>query len=262
MTHPWDLETITYADVQDLRYEVAVLPIGATEPHGRHLPYGQDAFHTTAIADRACRQANEHGARTIRLPTIPYGVDTNQLGFPFAMNVHQRTLDLVVRDIAESLVHHRVPKLVILNGHGGNEFKSLVREQFGRPDIFVCCINWWMVASDVGETLFTHQDDHAGEMEASIALFLYPDLVHLERAGDGSTRRTDFEAMNRGWVQFSRPWHLLTKDSTSGDPRQATAEKGRRYVEASVERIAQFLTELSATPYDEYFPYGKEFRSA
>lgn len=259
MTYPWNLETITYADVKDVRYEVAVLPVGATEPHGKHLPYGQDGFHATAIADRACRMANERGAKAIRLPTVPYGVDTNQLGFPFAMNVHQRTLNLIVGDLLDSLVRHGVPKLVILNAHGGNEFKSFLREQFGRKEIFVCLINWWTVASDIGESLFTHPDDHAGEMEASIALHLYPELVHLDRAGDGSTRRTDFEAINRGWVHITRPWHLFTKDSTSGDPRQATAEKGKRYVEVTVERIAAFLVELSATPYDEHFPYGKEF---
>ena len=262
MIYPWDLPVTTFADVEHLRYEVAVLPIGATEPHGKHLPYGQDAFHTAAIAERACHLANERGAKTIRLPTIPYGVDTNQLGFPFAMNVHQRTLNSIVSDLMDSLVHHKVSKLVILNGHGGNEFKSFLREQFGRRDIFVCLINWWTVAGDIGAEVFTHQDDHAGEMEASVALYLYPELVHLERAGDGSTRQTDFEAMNRGWVQITRPWHLFTKDSTSGDPRQATREKGVRYVDTTVERIAQFLAELSATPYDEHFPYGKQFKSA
>jgi len=259
MIYPWNLETVTYADIEQLRYEVAVLPVGAIEPHGKHLPYGEDFFCATAIADRSCRSANEQGARTIRLPAIPYGVDSNLLAFPFAMNVRQSTLNRVAADVMDSLVHHGVHKLVIFNGHGGNEFKSFLREHYGRPDIFVCLINWWTVGGDVGRELFTHEDDHAGEMEASVSLHLFPDLVHLERAGDGSTRKTDFRAINEGWVQITRPWHLFTKDSNAGDARLATAEKGERYVRVSVERIAQFLVELSATPYDERFPYGTQF---
>jgi len=258
MAYPWNLETTTYGDVGPLRYEVALLPIGATEPHGKHLPYGEDFLCATAVAERACRLANEGGARTIRLPTVPYGVDTNQLAFPFAMNVHQSTLNRLVGDVMDSLVHHGIRKFVILNGHGGNEFKSFLREEYGRRDMFACLVNWWTVADDVGRTLFVNPDNHSGEMETSVALHLFGDLVHLERAGDGSTRRTMFAAIEEGWVQITRPWHLFTKDTGAGDPRQATAEKGDAYVRVTTERIASFLAELSAAPYDARFPYGAE----
>ncbi|HOT36053.1 MAG TPA: creatininase family protein [Candidatus Latescibacteria bacterium] len=259
MAHPPVLERCCYSDVQSLEYEVAVLPIGATEPHGKHLPYGQDFLSVKAIAEEACRRANDGGARTIALPTIPYGVDTNQLGFPFAMSLYQKTLNVIVDDLIESLVCHGVPKLVILNGHGGNEFKSYLREQCRNPRMFVCSINWWTVAEDAYKDIFTHRDDHSGEMETSVALHLMPELVHLERAGDGSTRETDFEGMNSGWVQIARPWHLFTKDSASGDPHLATAEKGVRYAEICISRIAGFLSQLSATPRDDRFPYSRAF---
>ncbi|OQB38025.1 MAG: Creatinine amidohydrolase [Candidatus Latescibacteria bacterium ADurb.Bin168] len=259
MAHPPVLERCCYSDVRSLEYEVAVLPIGATEPHGKHLPYGQDFLSVKAIAEEACRRANEGGARTIALPTIPYGVDTNQLGFPFAMSLYQKTLNLIVDDLIESLVCHGVPKLVILNGHGGNEFKSYLREQCRNPQMFVCSINWWTVGEDVYKDIFTHLDDHSGEMETSVALHLMTELVHLERAGDGSTRETDFEGMNSGWVQIARPWHLFTKDSASGDPHLANAEKGIRYAETCISRIADFLSQLSATPRNDRFPYSRAF---
>jgi len=252
---------MSYSDIKDLKYEVAVLPIGATEPHGMHLPFGQDALHSEQIAAMACERANENGAKTMLLPTIPYGVDTNQMAFPFAMNVHQSTLNTIVSDLLDTLLHHGIRKVVIVNGHGGNEFKGFLRDQFGKRDMFVCLTNWWTVASDLGAQLFENEDDHAGEMETSTALHLFPSLVHLDRASDGATRESDFEAINNGWVKITRPWHLLTKDSTSGDPRRATAEKGRRYVELTVERISDFLIKLSNTPYDSSVPYTKQVLS-
>lgn len=261
MSHPPVLEKTSYSDIESLKYEVAVLPIGATEPHGKHLPYGQDFLAVRAIAEQACHRANDRGSRSIALPTIPYGVDTNQFGFPFAMSLYQKTLNLIVDDLIESLVQHGVPKLVILNGHGGNEFKSYLREQYGNAAIFVCCISWWLVGDDVYSSIFTNREDHSGEMETSVALHLMPELVHLERAGDGSTRSTDFEGMNAGWVQIARPWHLFTKDSASGDPRLSTVEKGRAYSDVCISRISDFLVQLSATPLSAEFPYGRALSS-
>ena len=256
MAHPWKLEELSYSDIGSLQYEVALLPVGSTEPHGLHLPYGQDSFHTAEVADRVCRLANARGAKIIRLPVIPYGVETNQRSFPFALNVHQSTLNLVIRDLIDSLDHQGIRKVVILNGHGGNEFKSFLREQYGRREMFLSLVNWWTVAEDVGREVFSHPDDHAGEMETSVALYLFAKLVHLDRAGDGATAKTGFEAINEGWVQITRPWHLFTKDSTAGDPREATAAKGERYLEATIDRISGYLEKLSSTPYDEDLPYS------
>ena len=258
MKYPSTLETTSYADVKDLAYEVAVLPIGATEPHGMHLPYGVDSHTATQIADRACRLANGGGARTLRLPTIPYGVDTNQMAFPFAMNVHQSTLNILFADLLDSLEHHGVRKVVVVNGHGGNEFKAFLREEYGKREQFACLIDWWRVGMDAYDEFFERPDDHSGEMETSVSLHLFPERVDLDRAGDGATRETDFAAINDGWVQVTRPWHLLTQDSSAGDPRRATAEKGARYVELVLERIAGFLIELSGTPYSPDMPYSKQ----
>ena len=74
-------------------------------------------------------------------------------------------------------------------------------------------------------------------------------------ADDGKVAKTRFEAVNRGWVSITRPWHLLTTNSGSGYPHAATAEKGRRMMDAVVERLAPFLVELSAAKLDEKFPF-------
>ena len=252
---PWRLEEITLKMVRERDVQVAVLPIGATEPHNLHLPYGSDAFHGEAVADRCCETAWNLGAKVILLPTIPYGVDSNQLGFPMAMHVGQPVLDAMVTEIVNSLEHHGVLKLIILNAHGGNSFKPLLRELYGKTEVFCIAVDWWKVASDHFADIFEEVGDHADEMETSVNLALFGDLVHMEDADDGAVRPTRFEALNRGWAQITRPWHLLTTNAGVGNPHAATADKGTRVVEIVAERLGQFIKELSDAEMDETFPY-------
>lgn len=251
----WRLDELTYRVVRQRHYEVAVLPIGATEPHGLHIPYGSDAFHVTHVADRCCEAAQRQGANVLLLPTIPYGVDSNLLGFPMAIHVGQPVLDAVVRDIIRSLEHHGVRKVVLFNGHGGNSFKPLLRELYGKTRAWVGLVDWWTVFADRYDEIFEHRGDHADESETSIDLALFPELVHLEDADDGATRPSRFEAINRGWVQVTRPWHLVTTNAGVGDPRQASAQKGERAIQIVVERLSRFLCELSDAELDATFPY-------
>ena len=102
----WRLQEQTLDTTQKTKYTVAILPVGSTEAHGPHVPYGSDTFHSTAIADRVCSVAWEGGARVLLLPTIPYGVQGNTMGFPCTINVQQSVLDSVVTDILHSLEHH------------------------------------------------------------------------------------------------------------------------------------------------------------
>jgi creatinine amidohydrolase len=249
------LEELNLSEVRQRSYEVAVLPLGATEPHNLHLPYGNDFLTTRLVGERICAAAHQRGARVLLLPTIPFGVDTNLLEFPLTIHVGLQALFALISDVIRSLEHHGIRKLVLLNGHGGNEFKPLVREWYGKTAAFVCVVDWWKAGLDCSADIFSKVDDHAGEMETSVALALYPELVRLEQMADGATRVSQFEAVRRGWVQITRPWHLLTASSGSGDPRAATREKGERYLELVTQRLSQFLTELSAAPLDGVFPF-------
>ncbi|QEH37560.1 Creatinine amidohydrolase [Aquisphaera giovannonii] len=252
----WRLADVTYGQVRSgPPYQVAVLPLGATEPHNLHLPYGTDTFQVDEIGARACALATERGARVLLLPAIPYGTETNQMEFPLAMNLNPSTLCRVIADLVESLDHHGVPKLLLLNGHGGNDLKWVLRElhRTTRVKLFLC--NWYKVASDGYETIFEKKDDHAGEMETSMGLAHFPGLVDLDAADAGAVRPTRFEAVNRGWVEITRPWHLLTTNSGSGDPRAATAEKGEAVTRRVSERIGAFLAELASAPVDADFPF-------
>ncbi len=256
MTRPWKLATLNYNQVKtDGPFEVALLPMGATEPHNLHLPYGTDTFQVEVIADRACAAAAEAGARVVRLPAIPYGTETNQMKFPLAMNLNPSTLARVIADLVESLATHGIRKCVLLNGHGGNDLKWVLRELHCTTPVHLFLCNWYKVAADRHGEIFEDPGDHAGELETSMGLAHFSDYVALEQADPGQLAATRFEAVNRGWVEITRPWHLLTTNSGAGDPRPATAAKGEELTSIVVERLARFLTELSASPMNESFPY-------
>jgi creatinine amidohydrolase len=118
--------------------------------------------------------------------------------------------------------------------------------------LFLC--NWYRMIADVYPTIFAAKDDHAGEMETSLGLAHFGELVEPERADAGAVRASRFEAVNRGWIEITRPWHVLTTNSGAGDPRAATAAKGQAITEILAERIGGFLVELAASRVDESFP--------
>jgi creatinine amidohydrolase len=256
----WKLADINYGAVKERHFDVAVLPFGATEPHNLHLPYGMDSREADLVGEKLCAAASERGAKVLLLPTIPYGTQTNQKELPFAMNLYPSTLATVVGDLVESLVRSGVRKVVLLNSHGGNDLKWVLRELYGRTPAHLFLINWYAAFNDVYREIFDEPDDHAGEMETSLALAYCPELVGRRADGtltadDGRKAETRFEAVNRGWVSITRPWHLLTTNAGAGNPHAATAEKGRRLMALLVERFAGFLVELSAADVDDKFPY-------
>ena len=97
------LENLTHPEVKAREIRVAVLPIGSTEPHANHMPYGSDFFATGALAARAAAKANELGAKVMVLPVMPYGVNTNVTAIPYAQSLRPATLTLVVKDIVDGL---------------------------------------------------------------------------------------------------------------------------------------------------------------
>jgi len=257
---PWILAESNYTFTKDNQYEVAVLPLGATEPHNLHLPYSMDTIEATRIGERICQAAHERGARVVLLPTIPYGTETNMRELPLAMNVNPSTMNLIITDLVDSLVQSGIRKVVLLNSHGGNDFKPLLRELAGKTPAHVFLCNWYQMVRDGYTEIFENVDDHAGEMETSFALAFCPELVVRNEDGtlvadDGSTAPTRFEAINKGWVSITRPWHLLTTNSGSGNPHKASADKGHKLMDLIVARLGTFLVELTEAPIDEKFPF-------
>jgi creatinine amidohydrolase len=256
MTDGWDLSATSLLELRERTYEVAVLPLAATEAHNFHLPEGQDVLATNHVARRICAAAWGKGAGVLCLPGLPYGVDCNLAAFPISIHVSQATLDQMIREIITSLHHFGIRKVVLLNGHGGNDFVPLIRQIQSDLPVHVFLSNWWTVVNDRWAEFFSVPDDHAGEMETSVALALYPELVRLEKAASGAVRPFRFEALRKGWVRTSRDFSRLNDHAAVGDPRASTADKGRRFLDAVCARLVDFLVELAETPIDERFPHA------
>jgi creatinine amidohydrolase len=258
---PWILAETNFDHVKSCEYQVAVLPMGATEPHNLHLPYGTDTLEAEAIGTRVCEAAWNLGAKVVLLPTIPYGTETNQSKCRLSMNLNPSTLARVIQDLVESLEGHGIRKLLILNSHGGNEFKPLLRELNGQTAVQLFLCDWFRgLTADVKKSIFKEPDDHAGEVETSLALAFFEHLVRKNPDGtlaadDGITAETRFEAVNQGWVSITRPWHLLTTNTGSGNPHAASAEKGHRLMDVMVERLSGFLVDLAKTELNDRFPF-------
>ena len=255
MINEWDLTKTNLYRLSKNKPEVAVIPVAAIEPHNHHLPEGQDFFHTSYIAEQSSKIAWEKCQSVICLPTIPYGVDCNLMDFPLAIHVSQATLDAMIRDIITSLHHHGIKKIVLINGHGGNDFTPLIRQIQCDLDVYVFLCNWWTVAMDKYDEIFDKPDDHAGEFETSIALELFPELVEYNNAASGIAKPYRFEALEKGWLKTSRRFAKLNDHCATGEPSNATAEKGRKYLDLILERISNFIIELVETPIDDTFPH-------
>ena len=248
---PYILAETTWRTVKDTPYEVAILPWGATEAHNYHLPYCTDVVESDRIAAAAAALAWAQGARVVVLPTVPFGVNTGQLDVKLDLNLNPSTQLAVLGDIAAALDHQGIAKLVVLNGHGGNDFRQMVRELSPRLDLFICTVDWFkLVRSD----LFEEVGDHAGEMETSLMQHLAPDWVlPLSQAGDGRERKFKIAALREGWAWTQRDWLQATIDTGVGDPAAATPDKGRACLEALAAQLAGFLVDLAATDLDELY---------
>lgn len=253
---PWRLAEVTLKEVRKANYKVAVLPFGATEPHNLHLPYATDNYEAAAICDRACAWAWKRGARVALLPGIPFGANQNLQKFPLAISLDQEQLDGIVASVAQSLENSGVHKLVVVNGHGGNNFQPGLRTLYGRSSVFCCLINWFQILTKAeNAALFEHPGEHADEMETSLVQAIAPHTVEMKWADNGGTYPSRFEAVNAGWVWHPRAWERVTRNSGHGDPRKATAAKGRKMLGLLEQRIGKFLADLAAAKMDEAFPF-------
>lgn len=253
----WVLSEQNHAFIREQKWQVAVLPFGATEPHNLHMPYGTDNFQVEVIGSRACERAYQAGARVTLLPTIPFGVNTNHLKVPGALacSVNPTTLLSILTDLCDAFERQGLRKLVLLNGHGGNELKPLMRELHHRSGVQLFLCDWFRMARDVYPTLFQDPGEHADEVETSLGLAFFPELLRMDQADDGAARPTRFDAVNQGWVSITRPWHLVSANTGLGNPFAATADKGHQLMDVLVDRLSRFLIELANAPLDEKFPY-------
>lgn len=251
-SQPFLLEETTWKTVRQTQFDVAILPWGATEAHNLHLPYGTDTIESRYVAAEAARVAWEAGARVVVLPAIPFGVHTGQLDIPLCLNMNPSTQAAVLRDLIASVERARVRKLLILNGHGGNDLRAIVRELQPATTVFLCLVNWYAILDPA--PYFTAPGDHAGEMETSVMLHVAPECVlPLAEAGEGRARQFRIRGLRERWAWAPRKWTAVTDDTGVGNPAAATAEKGARFLDAVTRQLAGFIVELAAADPDDLY---------
>jgi len=247
------LSETNWLDIKDRQFEVAVLPWGATEPHNYHLPYVTDTMQVNYIAEKSAELAWNIDAKIIVLPTVPWGSNAGQIDLKLCLHINPSTQLIILNDIVENLIRFGVYKLVIMNGHGGNDFIPFIREMSVKhPEVFICCMDWWRVLD--ATRYFTEPGDHAGEMETSMMMAISPDLVlPLEKAGDGSVKRFTIEGLDQRWVWAQRKWTMLTESTGVGNPYGASREKGEAFLKDVTGKIGTFLADLAKTRISEMY---------
>jgi creatinine amidohydrolase len=256
---PYILHEATYKQLLAYKPNVAVLPWGATEAHGYHLPYGTDVIEATALGEAAVTKAHAAGARVVLLPTVPFGNDNLQLDQVATVTMRTSTQALVLRDVAESIVRQGIDRLVVLNFHGGNDFKQMIRDVMLDLPIFIVQVHGYQTAK-YDHLLSNADGDHANEFETAIMLHLTPEWVDMASSSDGAYTPHKLESLRTPGVWAPRDWKALTKDTGTGDPRKADAARGKQIFELLVDALVPILVELSAAKHGD-FPYVVRKRS-
>jgi len=256
---PGLLETMTITEVRSFQPEVMVIPLGSTEPHGPHLPYGTDTILADGLTREAVALANLQDARILRLPPLPFGNNVNFKDFPFACRLRVETLMAVIGDLVTFAVEEGVKKILIVNCHGGNEatVNSALRSLFDRfqNTAFVGACGFGAFSENLYGELFFDGSPHAGDFETSVMMHYEPGLVRDGERRPAAMNSPILEALTSGRISSVRNWAQLMPESCGGRPDEATVEKGRHFAQADAAGLADFLVTLSRSPWHPGFPY-------
>lgn len=230
-------------------FDKAILPLGSTERHGDHLPYGTDTF----VAQQLAEEVAEKVRGLLVLPPLPYGMSEHYSSFPVSISLESETLIAVLRDVLRSLLKHGIKKLVIINGHDGNiaPIEIATREfRVAHPEMRIAVLEaWWITAGQLvpkGTFEVWEGLGHGGEEETSIMLAMKPELVSMKHA--------------RGVVpdlpvhmQIKWTFDELTSYGATGAPERATKEKGERMRKALVQLVVSFIEDMD----EKGWSYGR-----
>ncbi|HNP70243.1 MAG TPA: creatininase family protein [Kouleothrix sp.] len=227
---------------------LVVLPVGAVEQHGPHLPVGTDRFTAEYIA-RAAADAAGASIPVLVAPTLPFGSSQHHIPFGGTLSLGSETYYRLLCDLCESLIACGFRRIFILNGHGGNNelIQLVARDLALRHDAHLAAAAYWTIAWDAlvaeGAQQAAGLPGHAGTFESSLILALRPELVHEPRPHRDAPADTDargFYAPYRAELHGS--WQRMQGYTDS--PDQASTERGQRYLAAIVDAVARAFVEF------------------
>ncbi len=235
--------------------DIALLPVGAIEQHGPHLPLDTDAFDADFLAKQVALACSN--PKPLVLPLIPYGVSYHHDDFPGTISVTNETMARIVYEVGMSAARNGITKLVIINGHGGNAATLQFAAQMINRDahIFTCVDSGETSDADIEAMAETASDVHAGEIETSTSLAIRPGLVRMEKAKKlvphYSNRYLNFSSKRS--VDWYARTAKISNSGVMGDPTKASAEKGRQMWAVSIKNLAEFVEHLKGLTLDEIY---------
>jgi len=253
--HPARIGPLTWPQAKR-RFEevdVALLPVGAIEQHGPHLPLDTDAWDAERMCDDVALACSS--PRPIVLPGIPYGVSYHHDDFPGTMSVGPDALAKMVHDVGLAAARNGITKLLIINGHGGNSAALHFAAQLINRDtgIFTAVDTGESSDTDIDALTETPNDVHAGEIETSTTLALRPELVNMSQAVTCiprfSNEYLDFTSKRGiGWYAHTKN---ISESGVLGDPTKASREKGERMWKIMTDNLVELVEDLKAMSLDE-----------
>jgi creatinine amidohydrolase len=255
---PKTLYEMTSAEVAEAltRTRTVLIPVGATEDHGAHLPLGTDMFEAREICRRTALLLAADECPVVIGPAIPFGVSTFHMGFPGTVTLTSSTLILVLKEVMQSLYHHGFRNLLLVHGHDGNLPQMMVAAQDvvnETSDATVLVMNWMVELAKAyakGDLLRSKRgESHGGEGETARILVTHPELVDLSKAQEfylqphelRKIQSTEHMKTGGGLFYPTRSYAALTPVGSIGNPALATAETGEKGYDAIVQWLAMVI---------------------
>jgi creatinine amidohydrolase len=221
-------------------FDKAVLPLGSTEYHGDHLPFGTD----TLVAESLAEAVSQRVAGMLCLPTLPFGMSRHYASFPLSITLSTETQIHIIKEVIDSLNQQGLRRLLIINGHDGNlpAIEAATREyRADHSEMKIAVLDaWWVTAAELlpkGTFEAWGGLGHAGEGETSIMLKVAPELVNLSRARGHIPNLPEH-------VQVKWLFKEITPFGVTGDPTKATSEKGILMWNALVDHLVSFIEDM------------------
>lgn len=214
-------------------HDVGLVPVGAVEQHGPHLPTGTDTLVATAVCEAAAARCG-----ALVLPAISVGCSYGHgTVLPGTLSLSPELLAMVVRQYAEWAALSGLRRLLLVNAHFGNAAAlgtATDHLRLFRPDLRIGSVDWWSADRDVLAEVTSDGDDiHANRAETSLVLAVAPELVHLDRLADSD------DPDRTGDLVFRYTAPALSTNGVTGRPSEASAELGRTLLDRVAEAIAE-----------------------
>ncbi len=249
----FELERMTWQEADEAikSADYVIVPIGSHEQHSHHMELQNDTALTHEVAKKIVEKTKS-SLRILVAPRVSYGLSEHHMHFAGTITLSPETFIGVISDICRSLARHGARKIVLLNGHGGNDQALWVAatELQNELERSILVIDWWRFTRDIeAKEAKSEFWGHACEIETSMAMYLLPETVRMDRILRPFVRTPEISLEPKGYSEKIQPnptryFEDYTNTGSVGDPTYASKELGEKLIEASVDRILYVLTKF------------------